>query len=918
METIILDWNEYLDVARNAAAEGMVLLENNGALPLDKNETLAVFGRIQEHYYKSGTGSGGLVNVSKVWNITEGLELCGITLEPALRKIYAEWECDNPFDKGIGWGGEPWSQKEMPLSDEVCSEAAKTAGAALCIIGRTAGEEQDQSESEGSYLLSSAEFEMLKTVRRHFKKMTVVLNVGGIIDMKWIKEIAPDAVLYAWQGGMTGGLATADVLTGKLSPCGKLTDTIAKNVSDYPSAPYFGNSERNFYCEDIYVGYRWFETFAKDKVLYPFGYGLSYTTFSIKSSAPILSQGGAAISIKVDIQNTGEVSGKEVVCVYANAPQWKLGKPARVLCAFAKTKVLEPNQEQELTLSVKLSDIASYDDSGIMGYGNCFILEKGSYSFYVGTDVRTAPLAGKISLPETIVSKHESACAPVLPFERVTQCCGNAAHQPVPLCTKDMDERRAENIPAEIPQTYDKGIKLRDVMDGKNSLDEFIAQLSDEELSCIIRGEGMGSPLVTAGTASAFGGVTQSLRDKGIPCGCCDDGPSGMRLDCGTKAFSLPNGTMLACSFNTELVQKLYSLAGIEIAANKVDCLLGPGMNIHRHPLNGRNFEYFSEDPFVTGKIACAMLDGLHSAGVTGTIKHFCANNQETGRHVVDSVVSEKALREIYLKGFEMAIKDGNAQTVMTTYGAMNGLWTAGSYDLCTTILRKEWGFNGIVMTDWWADINERGKPQNKTNFAQMIRAQNDIYMVCADGGNNDDNTLSALADGTLSRGELQRSAANICRFLLKTNAMRRLCGTMPEINIINRPSDELSAQNEDVVFYKLDGEATISLDGVAAERGESYVFALDVQKTGTYHISLTASSSLSHTAQLPVTLFTTGFPSCVFTFNGTDGMLVSIEREVTFYSRFIACRLFFAQSGLELKGLSFKIARPLSGGQME
>lgn len=907
MEKMTLDWNEYLDTARKAAAEGMVLLENNGALPLDKSETLAVFGRIQEHYYKSGTGSGGLVNVSKVWNITEGLELSGIKLEPKLREIYAEWERDNPFDNGVGWGGEPWSQKEMPLSDEVCASAAKAADAALCIIGRTAGEEQDQSETGGSYLLSDIELEMLKTVRRHFKKMTVVLNVGGIIDMKWVKEIAPDALLYAWQGGMTGGLATADVLTGKITPCGKLTDTIALNIADYPSAKNFGSSERNYYCEDIFVGYRWFETFAKDKVLYPFGYGLSYTTFSIKSAAPLLSQDGSTISIKAYVRNNGKVSGKEVVCVYVSAPQWKLGKPARVLCAFAKTEVLEPNQEQELTLSVKLSDIASYDDSGITGHGYCFILEKGRYDFYVGTDVRAAALAGEVTLPETIISECETACAPVLPFERVTQCCGRAAYQPVPLCTKDMDERRAENIPAEIPQTGDKGIKLCDVMDGKNDMSEFIAQLSDEELSCIIRGEGMGSPLVTAGTASAFGGVIESLREKGIPCGCCDDGPSGMRLDCGTKAFSLPNGTMLACSFNTELVSRLYSLAGIEIAANKVDCLLGPGINIHRHPLNGRNFEYFSEDPFVTGKIASAMLKGLHSAGVTGTIKHFCANNQETGRHAVDSVVSERALREVYLKGFEIAIKEGGARTVMTTYGAMNGLWTAGSYDLCTTILRKEWGFKGIVMTDWWADINERGKPQNRTNFAQMVRAQNDIYMVCSDSSKNDDNTLSALTDGSLSRGELQRCAANICAFLCTTNAMRRLRGTMPEIVITNRPDDNALEQDEDVVFYKLDGNTKIDLSAVKVERGESYVFALDVQKTGKYHISLTASSSLSHTSQLPVTFFTLGFPSCVFTFSGTDGQLATIERCVQFDSRFITCRLFFAQSGLSLKELSFE-----------
>lgn len=916
MEQMKLDWNKYLETARQAAAEGMVLLENNGALPLKIDETLAVFGRIQEHYYKSGTGSGGLVNVTKVWNITEGLEECGITLEPTLRAVYAAWEAENPIDKGVGWGGEPWSQREMPLSDEVCAAAAKAAPAALCIIGRTAGEEQDQSESGGSYLLSDTELEMLRTVRRHFRKMTVVLNVGGIIDMKWVADVSPDAVLYAWQGGMVGGLATADVLTGRASPCGKLTDTIARSISDYPSAPYFGDKLRNFYSEDIYVGYRWFETFAPEKVLYPFGCGLSYTSFDIKPRA-VVHSGGTAAEITVDVTNTGGAHGKEVVCVYVSAPQGRLGKPARVLCAFAKTRVLAPRETQTLTLRADLALVSSYDDGGVTGERFCYILEEGRYAFYVGTDVRSAALAGDVELPQTVVSRCKTACAPVLPFERIVNKNGFPVKEATPLCTKDMDERRAEELPAEIPQTGDCGIKLCDVVSGAHTMSEFIAQLTDEELSCIVRGEGMGSPLVTAGTASAFGGVTESLREKGVPCGCCDDGPSGMRLDCGTKAFSLPNGTMLACAFNTELVERLYALAGVEVAANKVECLLGPGMNIHRHPLNGRNFEYFSEDPLVTGKTAAAQVRGLHSAGVSGTIKHFCANNQETGRHVIDSVASERALREIYLRGFEIAVKEGGADSVMTTYGSLNGLWTAGNYDLCTTILRGEWGFNGMVMTDWWADINERGTPQGKTNFAQMVRAQNDVYMVCADSARNNDNTLSSLAEGLLTRGELQRCAANICAFAAHSNAMRRLCGALPEIVITNRPADENAEQSGDVVFHKLDGAAVIPLEGVSTERGSSYVFALDVQKLGKYHLTLTAKSSLSHTAQLPVTFFKTGFPECVFTFSGTDGKWAQIERSAIFYSRFITCRLYFAQGGLELKELSFNFLSETIDGQM-
>lgn len=918
MEKIILDWNKYISTSRKAVAEGIVLLENNGALPLKKNENLAVFGRIQEHYYKSGTGSGGMVNVDKVYNITDGLVECGISLNEELRAVYAEWEKTNPFDFGVGWGSEPWSQKEMPLSDEVVKRAAETSAAALCIIGRTAGEEQDATDTEGSNRLTETELDMLKKVRAHFKKMTVLLNVGGIVNMSFLKEVKPDALVYAWQGGMIGGLGTADVLTGKIAPSGKLTDTIAENISDYPSAEHFGSTEREFYCEDVYVGYRYFETFAKDKVLYPFGYGLSYTEFELQTTVKPES---SSIHFDITVKNVGGREGKEVVQIYFEAPQGKLGNPLRRLCAFAKTKSLAPNEEQTLRLDVALDDLASYDDGGITGNKSCYVREAGEYAFYVGTDVRSAGEVYRFTQNETVVVERLSeACAPVLPFERIKpQFDGNEfkkVTESVPTATVDMDDRRAENLPKELPQTGDKGIKLMDVADGKHTMEEFIAQLSDYDLSCIIRGEGMGSPKVTPGTAAAFGGVTDALSGFGIPAGCCDDGPSGMRLDCGTKAFSLPIGTLLACTFNTELVEELYAIAGIEIAANNVECLLGPGMNIHRHPLNGRNFEYFSEDPLVTGKMAAAELRGLHRTGVTGTIKHFAGNNQETGRHSIDSVISERALREIYLKGFEIAVKEGKAVTVMTTYGSLNGLWTAGSYDLCTTILRGEWGFNGFVMTDWWSVINDRGEAPRKNNFAAMVRAQNDAYMVCPDSSKNlsDDNTLSSLESGTLTRGELRRSAANICRMLIGSRAMQRLRKTAPEIEIINRPYEDDGCDAEDVIFYPTkNGELTLPLDGVCTDKGTAYVFALDIDIPGKYNVMLTASSNLSATAQSPVTLFTTGFPAAVFTFNGTDGEWKSIEHPVNMYSRFLTCRLYFGGSGLALKELRIKLTNKFS-----
>ena len=910
--TKTLDWDKYLKTAAQVVSEGIVMLKNeHQALPLKPHEEIALFGRIQFHYYKSGTGSGGMVNVSKVTNIVDGLQESGLILNQELLDVYHKWDNENPFDLGDGWGKEPWSQKDMPLEDSLAARAAKRCQTAIAVIGRTAGEEQDNSLTEGSFLLSSDEKQMLTTVRRHFSKMIVLLNVGNIIDMNELLEIAPDAILYVWQGGMTGGTGTADVLTGKISPCGKLTDTIAKYVEDYPSAPYFGNPVRNFYSEDIYVGYRYFETFAPDKVLYPFGFGLSYTTFQIKTND--IMELSDKWDFIITVTNTGSCSGKEVVQIYCEAPQGKLGKPVRVLCGYEKTNTLSPGESQTVTISVSKTQTASYDDSGISGHAHCFILEEGDYHFYVGTDVRHAVKTYTCTQNGTLViSSHQQALAPVEAFERIKPVLSTDGYEPqmepVPLSEVDETKRRLENLPKEIPFTGDRGIRLCDVRKGTHTMKEFIAQMTNYDLACVIRGEGMNSPRVTAGTASAFGGVSQELEALGVPCGCCDDGPSGMRLDCGTKAFSLPNGTMMACTFNRTLLTELFALTGLEMIANKVDCLLGPGMNIHRHPLNGRNFEYFSEDPYLTGTIASAQLHGLHQSGVTGTIKHFCGNNQETNRHDTNGVISERALREIYLKGFEIAVKEGHADSVMTTYGPINGVWTAGSFDLTTQILRNDWGFTGFTMTDWWANINRRGQAVDKSDFAAMAIAQNDVYMVCAIGAENDDNILASLENGTLQRSELQRNAANICRFLMNTQAMARLEGTETKIDIINRPADESDVDESSVKFYELDGNLTINLEDICTDKGTNHSFGLDIKTMGKYRMTLTASSTQSEVAQIPVTLFSLGTAYGTFTWNGTNGLPVSFEADIPLFSKYTNLRLFFAQGGLKMHSITFEL----------
>lgn len=701
-------------------AEGIVLLRNeNGVLPLAAGTRVAVFGRSQFNYYKSGTGSGGLVNTAYVTGILDALEADeDLEVDQGVKAIYEEWLKEHPFDAGSGWASEPWHQEEMPLAAWMLRQARESTDTAIVVIGRTAGEDQDNKAEAGSYYLTDTEEEMIELVCDAFDRTIVLLNVGNIIDMRWVRRYGPSAVAYVWQGGQEGGNGVLDVLKGTVNPSGKLPDTIPWNINDIPSTAGFGDPHKAVYSEDIYVGYRYFETFAKDQVQYPFGFGLSYTTFSMETTnlrTETMTRKGVTVTVKV--KNTGDVPGKEVVQVYAAAPQGKLGKAARSLCGFAKTKLLVPGESQEIVIDVPAYALASYDDAGVTGHKSAYVLEAGTYDFYVGSDVRSAVKAGSAQLKRlTVIEQLTEAMAPIEEFNVIhpleetsadgeeTTCSVQLV--PVSTATVDVQQRIQEHLPKTLRRTGDKGYKLSDVADGKITMEEFILQFSDEDLTALVRGEGMCSPKVTPGIAGAIGGVTEHLQHFGLPVAGVSDGPSGIRMDCGTLAFAMPNGTLLASTFNEELSTELYEWEGLELRKNKIDSLLGPGMNIHRNPLNGRNFEYFSEDPLLTGKMAAAQLRGMHKYNVTGTIKHFACNNQETNRHGVEAVVSERALREIYLKGFEIAVKEGGAYSIMTSYNPVNGYWTASNYDLLTTILRGEWGYTGIVMTDWWAKGN--------------------------------------------------------------------------------------------------------------------------------------------------------------------------------------------------------------------
>ena len=746
-------------VALKAAQESTVLLKNDGALPI-KDETVSLFGRCQLDWFYVGYGSGGDVNAPYQVNLVQGLENNNVKLNTELLEIYKKWCADNPVNHGF-WGHWPMHYPEMELNESVVKSASKKSETAVIVIGRAAGEDRENTLEKGSFYLTDTEVNMLDLVTTHFGKTVVIMNCGNIVDMSWAEKYGDkiNAIIYAWQCGMESGNAVADVLTGKVNPCGKLTDTIAMNYEDYPSSSDFGNADFNNYSEDIFVGYRYFETFDNSKVLYPFGFGLSYTDFEINEKNFALD--GDEFTVTVTVKNIGDTAGKEVVQVYCTAPEGKLKKAEKSLVAFAKTDLLEPDAEQELTISFDIYSISSFDED-IYSY----IIEEGEYMFTVGNSVANTAFTCAQSLDYKVVRELSSICPVQNRFKLIT---GQWAEPAKPV----LKERILKNLPKEIGFKGDRGYKLNDVKNGKITLDEFISQLNDTELEALTRGQGkMDSEHGVAGNAGAFGGIIPSLREKGVPPIITTDGPAGIRIKKYTSL--IPCGTALACTWNTALVEELATIMGKELAYQKSDVLLAPGMNIHRNVLCGRNFEYFSEDPLVSGKMAAAFVRGIQSGGGSACPKHFACNNQEFKRTKNDSRVTQRALREIYLKGFEICVKESEPLNIMTSYNKINGVWSHYNYDLVTTVLRGEWGYKGNVMTDWWMQKSPSPEFPNIKDNAYRVRSQVDVLMP---GGikrlekkyRSDGSLLKTLGkpDG-ITRGELERTAKNVLTLALK------------------------------------------------------------------------------------------------------------------------------------------------------
>ena len=779
--------DEHIELSKKAAIESMVLLKNeNNILPLKSGSKIALFGKGSFDYVKGGGGSGDVV-VEYVRNFYEGLKLQNdaVSIYEPLSDFYR----DN-VNKQYKNGAVPGMTKELELTDDLVKGAKAFTDTAIITISRFSGEGWDRSNvtyngeynpwetetsmadendklfKDGDFYLTDEESIMISKVKENFDKVIVVLNVGGIIDTSWFKEDnAISSVLLAWQGGMEGGLAMAEVLCGKANPSGKLTDTFAASIDDYPSTANFHESPHYVdYTEDIYVGYRYFETIpnASKKVCYPFGFGLSYTSFEIEPYKVYDEKG--MIKLLVKVTNTGKVSGKEVVQVYYSAPQGVLQKPAKELAAFAKTRELLAGESQLVELEFNKNDMASFDDLGKLAKA-AFVLEKGAYKIYVGNSVRDVQkLDFEIVINENeIVEQLSSKLTPSSlkermladgSLEKLPQTEPNNPNESViPKMEPGTEEALVPVVRARdrylLMKPYADGARpFIEVAEGKISMEEFIDQLSDEHLINLLGGQ----PNTSMSNTFGYG----NLPEYGVPNITTADGPAGLRLagGCGVYTTAWPCATALAATWNTELVEQVGKAGAEEVKENNISVWLTPAVNIHRNPMCGRNFEYYSEDPYLTGKMGAATVRGVQSMHIAAAVKHFACNNKETNRKHSDSRVSERALREIYLKVFRMIVEESDPWVIMSAYNIINGHRASENRELLEDVLRGEWGFKGMVTSDWWT----RGEHYKE------IKAGNDVKMACG----FTERVQEAMELGALDRSDLERCAKRVLELILK------------------------------------------------------------------------------------------------------------------------------------------------------
>ncbi len=835
----------HMEVARALAGECPVLLENDGVLPL-QNKTVALYGRGARKTIKGGTGSGD-VNSRFAVSVEEGLKDAGFVIktqdwidrnEANYKEKYAQYQEElnaEAAKRGIPAFlvafGFPFTEPSDLLIEP--AELKSGTDTALYVISRNSGEGSDRKSAPGDYAFYPEELDNIRRVAEFYKNTVVILNIGGVMDLSPLKEIPGiNAVLLMSQLGNIGGYVLADVLSGKVNPSGKLVDTWAKKYADYPSSATFsgndGNVDDEYYTEDIYVGYRYFDTFDV-KPLYAFGYGLSYTDFDIKCVG--VCQKDDAIEVKVAVTNTGKCAGKEVVQIYYSAPDQKLAKPYMELAAFAKTKLLAAGETEELTVSFAIAQMASFCE-------NCasWVLEDGDYVIRVGNASDSTFVAAKLTLAECIktetlknlfadsgkaLSEEDKLNAKNTDCAKRKQADADSAPVSITIDASRIKQTAAEYSPlprAELQNSHTEKLTVADIRSGKCSVEDLVSQLTIEELSDLCIGT------LRAGVASVIGEASMTVpgaagdssallfADRGVRNLILADGPAGLRLTPhfrtdlnnnllpGGETFgdttqpfpemeegtyidyyqyctAIPIGWALTQAWNADLLKQAGVVIGEEMKEFAVDLWLAPAMNIHRNPLCGRNFEYYSEDPYVSGVAAAAITKGVQSvAGCGTTIKHYACNNQEDNRNYTNSHVSERALREIYLKGYEICVKEAKPLSVMTSYNLINGTHSACNYDLLQSVLRDEWGFDGVVMTDWFAskDMPEIAKPSEiypRSSSTGCVYAGNDLQMP----GAQDlvDDLIASAKEGkevlgfTCSKADLQFCVCNLLRIVL-------------------------------------------------------------------------------------------------------------------------------------------------------
>jgi len=669
--------SEMHKLSRTIASQGMVLLKNDfGTLPFKKSQRIGIVGKECTDLIRGGGGSAS-VKCEYVKSLFDGL----LEKSDEGKIVLSNESFEMIKDK------ENYSIEELNLISE-------TSDTVIVTIKRFGSEGHDRSLGEdfsdhynddaycgesvdniddyhkriGCFYPLKSEIDLLHKIEKsNIENIVLLLNISSTVDVSFIDNFPKiKAVLLTYLPGMEAGTAIADVLCGDVNPSGKLVDTIAYTYDDYPSASSFNKDPENSpYKEDIFVGYRYFETYAPKKVMFPFGFGLSYTSFEFSDYS--YKSDDQKITVSVNVKNCGNTAGKEVVQVYSSSPEGKLEKPLVDLRGFAKTKLLQPDEKQNISVTFDVSDMASYDSTGVTGYKSAWVLEKGNYIISVGNSIRNTYTCGIYRVDETFVTKQLTAR-----FEGSQY--------------KDSEKTQFKGD----CQTKET-ISLYDVYEKKADIYEFIKQMTPEELIYLAEGQPATFPTGTGGIGN--------LRKYGIPNPQTADGPAGIR--CSVNATCYPCGTLVACTWDKELQYMLGKAIGTDAISSNVDILLAPSMNIHRNPLGGRNFEYLSEDPLVSGKTAAAYVKGVQQTGVCATIKHFATNNCEYERKKNNSIVSERALREIYLKGFEIAIKESNPAFIMTSYNKLNGKHTSSNIELLRGIVRDEWKYDGAIMTDW-------------------------------------------------------------------------------------------------------------------------------------------------------------------------------------------------------------------------